>query len=96
MPLDQAICRKLRIDVIHEPCWNSAYVSHETTNDALSKKCRAPLPSWAGTRLLLELRAGSQRLRAELVNSQVGATGFIVGQEAWAHLPPAARIALDD
>jgi spermidine/putrescine transport system ATP-binding protein len=51
---------------------------------------------YAGSETHCELRAGAQALRAEIANSQPGAQGFRVGQEAVAWLPPGALILLDD
>ena len=42
------------------------------------------------------LRAGHQTLRAAAMNIQVGSQGFEIGQDAVAHLPPAALLVLDD
>jgi spermidine/putrescine transport system ATP-binding protein len=51
---------------------------------------------YAGSETHYELRAGTQTLRAEVMNSHIGLSGFAVGQEALAALPPGALIILDD
>jgi ABC-type Fe3+/spermidine/putrescine transport system ATPase subunit len=51
---------------------------------------------YVGSETHYELRAGSQVLRAEVMNSHVGSQGFSLGQEALAYLPPGALIVLDD
>jgi len=51
---------------------------------------------YVGSETHYELRAGSQTLRAEVMNNQAGPSGFEVGQEAMVHLAPEALIILDD
>jgi ABC-type Fe3+/spermidine/putrescine transport system ATPase subunit len=51
---------------------------------------------YAGSETHYELRAGTQTLRAEVMNTHIGSSGFAVGQEALAELPPGALVILDD
>jgi spermidine/putrescine transport system ATP-binding protein len=51
---------------------------------------------YVGSETHYELRAGSQVLRAEVMNAAAGLQAFRLGQEAVAYLPPAALIVLDD
>ena len=52
--------------------------------------------TYVGSGTHYELRAGSQTLRAEVMNSGMASDGFAPGQEGWAHLPAEALIVLDD
>ena len=51
---------------------------------------------YVGSGTHYELRAGSQPLSAELMNTHVGSNNFQIGQEVMVWLPPGALIILDD
>ncbi len=51
---------------------------------------------YIGSETHYDLRAGTLKLSAEMMNAKVGSQGFDIGQEAVAFLPPAGLIVLDD
>ena len=51
---------------------------------------------YAGAETHYELKAGTESLRAEVMNAQPGAPRFSLGEDAFAYLPAEALIILDD
>lgn len=51
---------------------------------------------YVGSETHYELRAGTQILRAEVMNTQVGSQGLEIGHEIAVYLPPGALVVLDD
>ncbi len=51
---------------------------------------------YVGSESHYELRIGSQIMRAEVLNNQVGSPGLRTDEDAWICLPPEALIILDD
>ncbi|HTG45384.1 MAG TPA: ABC transporter ATP-binding protein [Verrucomicrobiae bacterium] len=51
---------------------------------------------YAGSESHYQLRARNELLRAEVMNTHEGSNTFVPGAEAWACLPPAALIVLED